>query len=198
VCLAVASPIVRAAPPAPTNCIAAGCTNSYWGSGQIAAGFGAPLAFQPGQTFTPQFTGALHAVRLGLETSLGHNVNAVVEIRTTVNGLPAATILAEAPVPGAPYAAGVLHAADFTAQNIVLTAGTRYALTLRSGAHQYILAAYPACFTSTGAADYVHTYDGQTWEKLATRDRSIIFEVCLDAATPTRTSTWGRVKAIYR
>lgn len=204
-CLAVASPFAaplahtaNAAPVGLTSCSAAGCTNPYWGSGQIAAGFG-DGPFRPGQTFAPKFSGVLNTVRLGLETVTGNPVSAVAEIRTVTNGLPTTTILAEATVLGAPYTGGVFYAADFTAQNLVLFGGTRYAITLRGSGHHYVLAAFPACPTSTGAIDYVHSYDaGQTWATLQTRDRSIIFEVCMDAATPTQGTTWGRVKAIYR
>jgi hypothetical protein len=93
----------------------------------------------------------------------------------------------------------VLHSADFSAQNLVLAVGTRYAVTLRAPVHHYVLAAFPPCFTSTGTQDYVESLDaGQTWSKLQTRDRSFIYEICLDAATVTRADTWGRLKAIYR
>ena len=191
-----------AATPAATsfvNCGAAGCVPANWGPGQIAAGFGVG-GFQPGQTFAPAITGVVVSVRLGLETS--GVIAAIAEIRPTVNGLPTNTVLASAPVPGAPYTAGVLYTADFAPSNLVLTAGTRYAVTLRANAPQLIsiLAAFPACaVATTGTHDYVHSDDfGQTWAKLATRDRSIIYQVCLDAATPARADTWGRVKAIYR
>ena len=176
-----------------------GCLPAHWGPGQFAAGFGVG-DFRPGQTFAPQFTGVLTEVHLGLETN--GVVGAIAEIRPVVNGLPTSTVLAQAPVPGAPYTGGLLYAADFSAQGLVLTAGTRYAVTLRSNAPQIIsiLAAFPACFSATtGTLDYVYSDDaGQTWVKLPTRDRSIIFEVCLDVVTPTRASTWGNVKAFYR
>jgi hypothetical protein len=182
-----------------TSCInAAGCINGYWGPGQEAAGFGL-TAFRPGQTFTPSISGLLTTVDLGLETITGGTVNAVAEIRPTINGVPTATILAEAIVPGAPYAGGVLHTADFAPSHVVLVAGTRYAVTLRCTSHQYILAAFPACSSTTGANDYVSSEDnGQTWAVLSPRDRSFIFEVCMDAVTSVRAGTWGQLKAIYR
>jgi len=176
-----------------------GCLPAHWGPGQVAAGFGVG-DFRPGQTFAPQFTGVLTEVHLGLETN--GVVGAIAEIRPVVNGVPTSTVLAEAPVPGAPYTGGLLYAADFSAQNLVLTVGTRYAVTLRANAPQIIsiLAAFPACHSATtGTFDYVYSDDaGQTWAMLPTRDRSIIFEVCMDLVTPTRASTWGSVKAIYR
>jgi hypothetical protein len=105
-------------------------------------------------------------------------------------------------VAGAPYTPGLLHTASFSPQNVVLSVGTRYALVLRGNPGQIttILAAFPACnAVASGANDYVETLDGgASWSALPTRDRSIIFEVCLDAATPARGSTWGRVKAVYR
>lgn len=182
------------------NCGAAGCVPAVWGPGQTAAGYGlgAPDFF-PGQTFEPKFTGVLSSVRVGL---LNDNPGiASLQIRTTSGGLPTNTVLGSAPVPGAPYAAGVLYSASFAGQNIVLTAGTRYAIVFAGAPpHVYVLASFPACSAvASGAQDYVHTYDnGATWQKLQIRDRTIIFEVCSDAATATSTTTWGRVKAIYR
>ena len=200
--LAVLAPTARAAgnaPPSVTSCSAAGCVTPYWGPGQIAAGFGVD-DFRPGQTFAPRFSGVLSAVHLGLQTA--GTVNAVVEIRPVVNGLPTLTILASAEATGAPYTPGVLYSADFSAQKLVLTAGTTYAITLRADAPQIvtILAAFPAClFATTGTLDYVNSYDaGQTWAKLPTRDRSFIYEVCMDAATAARTGAWGALKSIYR
>ncbi len=201
-CLALCAGGARAVTPAPADlasCAAAGCVPAAWGPGQVAAGFGVG-GFQPGQTFAPSFTGALAAVKLGLQTSGA--ITAVAEIRPTANGLPTATVLASAPVPGAPYTAGVLYTADFAAANLVLVAGTRYAVTLRATSNVTIsiLAAFPPCHAATtGTHDYVHSDDlGQTWSKLATRDRSIVYQVCLDAATSARATTWGRVKGIYR
>src|SRR6185369_11571433 len=125
-------------------------------------------------------------------------VNAVAEIRPTINGVPTATILAEAIVPGAPYVGGVLQTADFAPSHLVLVAGTRYAVTLRCTSHQYVLAAFPACSPTTGANDYVASADnGLSWAAQS-RDRSFIFEVCMDAVTSARASTWGQLKAIYR
>ena len=194
VCLAATSDAAHAA----TSCDVAGCVNAVWGPGQIAAGFG-EAPFRPGQTFTPKLTGELGAVHLGLESTTGTGVAAIAEIRATVNGLPTSAVIAEAVVPGAPYTGGVLHSVDFSAQHLVLVQGTRYAVTLRSTSHQYILAAFPPCFTTTGANDYVYSDDaGQTWAKLPTRDRSFIFEVCMDVPTAARRDTWGRVKTIYR
>jgi hypothetical protein len=174
---------------------------AHWGPGQIAAGYGAGVpGFFPGQTFKPRFTGVLASVRLGL---VGGPTPALVQIRTTTPaGLPTNTVLGTAAVAGAPYTGGVLYSASFAPQNIVLTAGTRYAIVFTGAPPGIvtILAAFPPCNAfGSGAEDYVHTYDGgATWEKLQARDRSIIFEVCLDAATPTAATTWGRVKAIYR
>jgi hypothetical protein len=93
----------------------------------------------------------------------------------------------------------VLHAADFSPSQVILVAGTRYAVTLRCASHQYVLAAFPACPTTTGANDYVSSDDnGQTWTALSPRDRSFIFEVCMDAVTSVRAGTWGQLKEIYR
>ena len=185
--------------PTLPNCSVARCVPPSWGTGQIAAGF-QDGPFFPGQTFTPKLTGALTFVKLGLWSTSA--IQAVVEVRTTANGLPTPTVLAQAPVAGAPYGPGVLHTATFSPANVVLMAGTRYALVLRGNANQVttIFAVFPACNAATsGTNDYVHTLDGgATWSTLETRDRSIIFEVCLDSATPALTSTWGRVKAIYR
>ena len=199
-CLALASlaGTATAAPAGLTSCTAAGCTTTYWGSGQIAAGFGLS-SFRPGQTFSPNFSGVLNTVRLGLETINGNTSNVAAEIRTVSNGLPTTTILGEAPVPGAPYTGGVFYSADFTAQNLVLIAGTRYAITLRCVGHQYVLAAFPPCRTNSGTYDYVSSEDdGQSWSLYFTRDRSFIYQVCMDAATPVWAGTWGSVKAIYR
>ncbi len=192
----------RAANPAPTapDCAAAGCVTPYWGAGQYAAGYGAGIGFYAGQTFTPKFTGVLSSLRLGLE-SYGP-VGALVEIRTTLNGLPTTTVLGSATVAGAPYTPGVFYSANLAPQNIVLGAGTRYAIVFANDPPQIIsiLAAFPPCdAAASGANDFFYSYDnGQTWSFTASRDRSIIFEVCLDAATPASTTTWGRVKAFYR
>ncbi len=98
--------------------------------------------------------------------------------------------------------AGAFDSADFTARQLVLTAGTAYPITLRAVAPQIIsiLAALPPCsFATTGTLDYVDSYDaGQTWAKLETRDWSYIYEVCMDAATSARASTWGALKSVYR
>jgi hypothetical protein len=197
--LATTSYAAGSAPPGVTSCSAAGCVTPYWGPGQIAAGFGVDN-FRPGQTFAPKFSGVLSAVRLGLQTS--GTVPAVVEIRTVINRLPTATILASTVAWGAPYTGGVFYSADFSAQPLVLRAGTPYAITLRANAFQTIsiLAAFPPCDSaSTGTLDYVHSYDGgQTWAALETRDRSIIYEVCMDSNTQARAGTWGMLKSLYR
>jgi len=198
-CLAVLPALSRAAPTAPETalCTAAGCVNGYWGSGQIAGGFGL-TAYRLGQTFTPKFTGVLNAVHLGLETITGSNINTIAEIRPTANGVPTSMVLAEAVVPGAPYVGGVLYSADFSSADLLLETGTRYAVTLRSTTHCYALAAFPKCPVSTGANNFVESNDnGQTWDALYD-DRSLIFEVCMDAVTPVRAHSWGSVKAIYR
>src|SRR6266498_1947047 len=59
-------------------------------NGQIAVGF-AGDDLRPGKMLAPRFSGVLSAVRLGLQTS--GTVNAIVEIRTVVNGLPTTTII---------------------------------------------------------------------------------------------------------
>lgn len=202
--LACAVPTVRAEGAGPTtpDCAAARCVPAYWEGGQQAAGF-LDAEFRPGETFTPKFTGVLTAVRVGLYTVEYPTSNAIAEIRVTVNGLPTGAVLAQATVLGAPYAAGALHTADFTSQNIVLAGGTRYAVTLRCPTHQYILGTFPGCSANTATGAYCHSYDfGQTWTSAPPgtypNDRSIIFEVCLDAATAASRTTWGRVKAMYR
>lgn len=201
VCLAATSHVARADSlrrPTASVCSVAGCINSIWGSGQIAAGFGL-TAFRPGQTFTPSVLGELSAVQLGLETITGMFGNVIAEIRPTVNGLPTATILAEAEVPGSPYTGGVLYTADFRQNHLMLAGGVRYAITLRAPIHNYVLAAFPPCPVGTGTNDYVSSENnGQTWSFYFQRDRSFIFQVCMDAPTGTRRDTWGQIKSIYR
>lgn len=51
----------------------------------------------------------------------------------------------------------------------------------------------------SGTCDFVTTDDyGQHWSIYPQRDRSFVYEICSDAATPTATRTWGRLKTIYR
>jgi hypothetical protein len=185
---------VQPAPPDP--CVTAGCVPLNFSSGQTAAGFN-DGAFRPGQTFTPQFSGTLKEVRLGL-FSQGVN-DAVVEIRTVAGNVPTTTVLGQATAPGSPYADNVLHVADFSSQNVVLNAGTPYAITLVASTGSPGIAAlgsFPPCPQgATGTGDYVSSNDGgNTWTVFPFMDRSLVYEVCLDAPTPVRISTWGEIK----
>jgi len=190
---------VKVDPVTPGPCVTAGCVPSLFSSGQTAAGFN-DGSFRPGQTFAPQFSGQLKEVRLGL-FSQGTN-DAIVEIRPVAGGVPTSTVLAQATVPGSPYADNVLHVADFTSQNLTLNAGTEYAITLvASGASPNIaaLGSFPPCPSSTGTGDYVSSSDGgSTWTVYPYMDRSFVYEVCLDAGVPVQRVSWGTIKAMER
>ncbi len=187
-----------------SGCVAAHCVPpaNLITSGRIFGGF-SNGDYQPGQTFSPLFRGVLREVRLALHsTTPGDTARVIAEIRLVSGGLPTAAVFARALVSGAPYVAGPLYPASFEGHNLVLDPGTRYAITLRGGGSQvvYALAAFPGCDPSTGSYDPVHTYDGGlTWGYAwSPRERSFVYQVCLDAATPTTRSTWGRVKLLYR
>lgn len=160
--------------------------------------------FIPGQTFTPRLGGQLDVVRLGLYSVGNPNdtTRVVAEIRTVEAGFPSEVILARALVSGAPYVAGNLYPAPFASQHLLLEAGARYAITLRTASPSvvYILAALPGCDPSTGSNDPVHSYDGGlTWGYAwFPAERSFVYEVCVDGATPAVHGTWGRVKTLYR
>lgn len=190
---------VKVDPVTPAPCVTAGCVPSVYSSGRTAAGFN-DGSFRPGQTFTPQFSGQLKEVRLGL-FSQGAN-DAIVELRPVAGGVPTGTVFAQATVPGSPYADNVLHVADFTSQNVTLNAGTEYAITLvASGASPNIsvLASFPPCPSSTGTGDYVSSSDGgSTWTVYPSMDRSFVYEICLDVGVPVQRVSWGTIKAMER
>jgi hypothetical protein len=180
-------------------CVAVGCVPAVFSSGATAGGFG-PGSYRLGQTFTPRFTGVLREVRLGLWSQEANA--AIAEIRPTSSGVPTSVILGEALVPGTPYSDTRLHIADFSSQLLLLVNGAQYAVTLRPVADAAVitaLAAFPPCRPELGTGDFVTSDDfGQTWSIHLPRDRSIVYEACLDAATPTVTGSWGRLKALYR
>lgn len=205
VCLGMA---LLALPPANasaqgTGCNAAGCVPPSFSSGQIFGGFRNGL-YQPGQVFAPRFGGMLSEVRLGLHTvpaTPEDTTCVVIEIRTVEGGFPTNLILGEAVVSGGPFVGGNLYSGSFAGQNLLLDPGTPYAITLRTtGGHAYILGRFPACDPSTGSINPVHTYDGgATWGYAwSPGERSMVYQVCVDAVTPSVRISWGRVKTLYR
>jgi len=185
-----------------TGCVAAECVPSFIGPERIFGGFNNG-AYRPGQTFVPRFRGVLNEVRLGLHTTvLGDPTPVVAEIRPVVAGLPTSVILAQAVVAGAPYIGGQLYTASFTGQNLMLDASTTYAITLRGTSSRivYILAEFPSCNPATGSRDPAHSNDGGlTWTyAYSPGERSFVYQVCVDAATPALRSTWGEIKTLYR
>lgn len=181
------------------GCVTARCVPAEYGPGRTAGGFNEG-GYRPGQTFTPLFTGVLREIRVGLWGP--GDLNAIAEIRPTLNGAPTNVVLAEAVVTGAPYAGDQLYVANFAPRALVLAQGVKYALTLRAPGPTIPIAAladFPACSPSSGTGDFVTTDDyGEHWSIYFQRDRSFVYEICSDAATPTATSTWGRLKTIYR
>jgi hypothetical protein len=170
----------------------------YWGSGVQAAGFD-NRPFRPGQTFTPRFGGVLAQVNLGF-WSQGSS-RAIVEIRTVAGGVPTTTVLGQASAPPGPYPDHPLYEANFMGQGIVLQAGVRYAITLRTDGVEPIevLGSFePHPVDLTGTNDFVWSDDaGATWAIWPHDHRAFVYEVCVDAATPTRRPTWGSLKATY-
>ena len=184
-----------------TGCDAAGCVPTWFSSEQMFGGF-SNGSYRPGQIFTPRFRGVLSEVRLGLfTTTQTDTMHVIIEIRTVQGGFPTNVILGQAVVPGGPYAGGSLYAGSFAGQNLQLDPGTQYAITLRTtGGIVFILARFPGCDASTGTINPVHTFNGGTTWAYATSpgERSMIYQVCVDAATPAVSSSWGRVKTLYR
>lgn len=199
--LALLALLPRTATAQGTGCDAAGCVPPSFSDGQIFGGFSNDF-YRPGQIFAPRFRGVLREVLLGLSTSIpGDTTCVVIEIRTVQGDFPTGVILGQAVIPHGPYAGGQLYAGSFAGQNLLLDSGTPYAITLRTtGGHAYVLARFPGCDPSTGSINPVHTYDGgATWSFAYTPgERSMVYEVCVDAATPAWSSSWGRLKTIYR
>jgi hypothetical protein len=189
------APAARAA----ANCEAASCVPDFWSRGQIAGGVG-PDFYAAAQVFVPGFTGALDQVLLGLWSTTPGSV--IVEIRTVQDGVPTATLLATATMPSGPYSDDVLHAARFEGARPVLTRGTPYALVTRARNTPpiQVLGAFPACrLALTGSSHFADSYDGgTTWRAAPPQERSFVYRVCLDAATPARPHTWGALKLLYR
>ena len=186
-----------------TGCDTAECVPPVISPGLIFAGFRNDF-YRPGQIFAPRIRGALSEVRLGLHTSPStpnDTTCVVIEIRTVQGGLPTSVILGQAIVPG-PFAGGSLYGGSFAGQNLMLDPGTQYAITLRTtGGHAYILGRFPACDPSTGSIEAVSSFDGgATWFYVggSPTTRSMVYQVCVDAATPAVSSSWGRVKTVYR
>lgn len=184
-----------------TGCEAAECAPPGFSWQQVFGGF-SNGSYRPGQIFAPRFRGVLSEVRLGLQTSSpSDTTRVVIEIRTVQGGFPTSVLLGQAIVSGGPFVAGTLYIGSFAGQDLLLESGTPYAITLRTtGGHVYILGQFPGCDPSTGSINPVHTYDGgATWGYAwSPGERSMIYQVCVDAATPAVRSTWGRVKTLYR
>ena len=184
-----------------TACDAAKCVPPGFSSGSIFGGFSNGL-YRPGQIFMPRFRGVLSEIRLGLHTTTPNDTTRVViEIRTVQGGFPTSVILGQAIISSGPFAGGSLYTGSFAGQNLQLDPGTQYAITLRTtGGHANILARFPGCDPSTGSINPVHTYDGgATWGYAwSPGERSMVYQVCVDAATPAVRSSWGRVKTLYR
>lgn len=185
------------------GCDTAECVPPVISPGLVFGGFRND-SYRPGQIFAPRIRGVLSEVRLGLSTSPSNPSDTtcvVIEIRTVHGGLPTTVILGQAIVPG-PFAGGSLHGGSFAGQNLLLDSGTQYAITLRTtGGHAYILGRFPACDSSTGSINAVSSSDGgATWREVggSPTDRSMVYQVCVDAATPAVRSTWGRMKTDYR
>lgn len=190
----------RSAAAQGTGCVAAECAPPVFSSGTIFGGFFNDF-YRPGQIFAPRFRGVLREVRLGLDTvNPSDTTHVVVEIRSVLGGFPTSVILASGIIPG-PFVGGNLYTASFTGQNLLLDPGTEYAISLRTtGGHAYILARFPACEPSTGSINPVHTYDfGATWGfAWEPGERSMIYQVCVEAATPAARTSWGKIKTLYR
>ena len=179
-------------------CTAAYCVPSPWiGFGQQAAGVTDGF-YKAGQVFRPLISGALRELQIGLHSQGPHP--AIAEIRTVAGGLPTTTVLASVVVPGAPYSDQYLHLASFTGQDVMLDAGASYALVLRASGSTVItvLGRFPPCsLATTGSSHFVHTYDFEaSWQ--AFNDRSFAYRICVDAAVPARSRTWGELKTRYR
>jgi len=178
-------------------CEAAGCGPPVLGN--IFAGFRNDF-FRPGQIFAPRFGGVLSEVQLGLATAQGADTTSVIiEIRTVQAGFPTSVILGEAVASGGPFVSGNLYSGGFAGQNLVLDSGTQYAIVLRTtGGHAYILGRFPACDPSTGSINPVASHDGgSTWTYIA-GERSMVYQVCVDAVTPALRASWGKIKTLYR
>jgi cysteine-rich repeat protein len=90
------------------------------------------------QTFTPGVSGQLTSIRLHLETfclvgCFADLPDMPVEIVTTSGGIPTATVLGSAVVPGRPpFGSPILEPVDLTSQGIDLVAGVQYAIRVTS------------------------------------------------------------------
>jgi hypothetical protein len=196
--LALSPANVKAQDP---GCVAAECVPPGTSWPGTFGGF-SNGSYRPGQIFAPLFGGVLREVRLGLEASRpSDTTRVVIQIRTVQGGFPTSVVLGEAIVPGGPFVNGTLYTGSFAGQGMLLESGTEYAITLRTtGGNVALLAQFPGCDPSTGSINPVHTYDGgATWGYAwSPGERSMIYQVCVDAATPAVRSSWGRVKTLYR
>lgn len=179
-------------------CDIAACMPSPWiGSGWQAGGVVANDPYANAQIFRATRSGALTEIALGVWSQGPHP--AVLEIRTVANGAPTTTVLASAPIPGAPYSDSAPHVVNFRSQNLLLNAGATYALMVRPTGPTVVvvLARFPQCPLSSGSVAFMHTFDsGASWQVF--NDRSYAYRICADAIVGTTPGTWGAIKSLYR
>jgi hypothetical protein len=106
-----------------------------------------------GQTFTAANSGVVGLVSVRAQ-AISTPANVTFQLRTVSSGLPTSTILSSVTVSGAGMSTSALttFTADFGAQNLLLTAGQSYALTLSA----------PSMFFLGGVAD-AYTGGGQVF-----------------------------------